>query len=322
MTTQLQRDFSSGSRRALAKMITAVENDGALAQQMLDELYEKVGHAYRLGITGPPGAGKSTLVEHITKRLRTGGHTVGIIAVDPTSPFTGGALLGDRVRMADIFLDEGVFIRSMATRGSLGGLSHKAEEAADVLDAFGKDYIIFETVGVGQSELDIVEAADTVVVVLVPESGDSVQAMKAGLMEIADVFVMNKADRDGAARAVRDLEAMVHLRPPAEWMPPVVPTVASIAKGVSDVCLRIGEHRAFLQTAERLAAKRETRLIKRVRELVSRQLRQEFWDDRAERLLRSSLEDFHNKKLSPYHLADLLLLNFKAILAEKLHPGS
>jgi LAO/AO transport system kinase len=318
MTAQLQKDFLSGSRRALAKMISAVENDGALAQEMLDQLYEKVGHAYRIGITGPPGAGKSTLVDQLTKALRAEGHTVGIIAVDPTSPFTGGALLGDRVRMADIFLDEGVFIRSMATRGSLGGLSSKAQEAADVLDAFGKDYIIYETVGVGQSELDIVEAADTVIVTLVPESGDSVQAMKAGLMEIADIFVMNKSDREGASRAVRELEAMIHLRPAAEWMPPVVATAASEGKGIGEVRLKIAEHRAFLETGERLIEKRKKRLIKKIHELVSRRLKQEFWDEQAESLLRENLNDFQNRKISPYRLSEQLMANFKTSLGEKL----
>ncbi len=314
MTIHLQKDFTSGSRRALAKMISAVENDGAMAQQMLDELYKKVGHAYRIGITGPPGAGKSTLVDQLTKVLRAEGHTVGIIAVDPTSPFTGGALLGDRVRMADIFLDEGVFIRSMATRGSLGGLSQKAQEAADVLDAFGKDYIIYETVGVGQSELDIVEAADTVIVTLVPESGDSVQAMKAGLMEIANIFVMNKSDREGAGRAVRELEAMIHLRPAADWMPPVVATVASAGKGISEVRGKIAEHRAFLETGERLAEKRKKRLIQKVHELVSRRLKQEFWDEQAERMLQENLKNFQNKKISPYQLSELLMANFKTTL--------
>jgi LAO/AO transport system kinase len=321
MVSRLHKDFTSGSRRALAKMISAVENDGALAQEMLDELYEKVGHAYRIGITGPPGAGKSTLVDQLTKALRAEGQTVGIIAVDPTSPFTGGALLGDRVRMADIFLDEGVFIRSMATRGSLGGLSQKAQEAADVLDAFGKDYVIYETVGVGQSELDIVEAADTVIVTLVPESGDSVQAMKAGLMEIANIFVMNKSDREGAARAVRELEAMLHLRPAAEWMPPVIATVAPAGKGISEVRGKIAEHRAFLETGERLAEKRKKRLIQKVHELVSRRLKQEFWDEQAEHVLRENLENFQNKKISPYRLTEQLLMNFKTSLGGKVHRG-
>jgi len=314
----LLAEFLSGSRRALAKLISAVENDGTLARAMLDELYAKVGNAYRLGITGPPGAGKSTLVDQLAKTIRATGKTIGIIAVDPTSPFTGGALLGDRVRMTDIATDPGVFIRSMATRGSLGGLSQKAQDAADLLDVFGKDFVIFETVGVGQSELDIVEAADTVVVILVPESGDSVQAMKAGLMEIADIFVLNKADRDGAQRAVRELEAILHLRPVAPWNPPVSATVASHGKGIEEVWKRIQEHRDFLLQDERLVAKRKQRLEKKIRELVSRRLKQEFWDEEARRLLSLSLENFQNAKLSPYRIVDELMEKFKASLQQRM----
>ncbi|MDZ7359919.1 MAG: methylmalonyl Co-A mutase-associated GTPase MeaB [candidate division KSB1 bacterium] len=313
----LLTEFLSGSRRALAKLISAVENDGVLAREILDELYAKVGHAYRLGITGPPGAGKSTLVDQLAKTIRATGKTVGIIAVDPTSPFTGGALLGDRVRMTDITTDPGVFIRSMATRGSLGGLSQKAQDAADVLDAFGKDFVIFETVGVGQSELDIVEAADTIVVILVPESGDSIQAMKAGLMEIADIFVLNKADREGAQRAVHELEAILHLRPAALWNPPVVSTVASKGKGIEEVWTKIQAHREFLLQDGRLAAKRKQRLEKKIRELVSRRLKQEFWDEDAQRLLSQSLDNFQNQKLSPYRIVDELMEKFKASLYPK-----
>ncbi len=313
----LLTEFFSGSRRALAKLISAVENDSAIAREMLDALYEKIGAAYRLGITGPPGAGKSTLVDQLAKTIRASGKTVGIIAVDPTSPFTGGALLGDRVRMAQVSTDAGVFIRSMATRGSLGGLAQKAQDAADVLDAFGKDFVIFETVGVGQSELDIVEAADTVVVILVPESGDSVQAMKAGLMEIADIFALNKADRDGAQRAVRELETILHLRPAAPWNPPVVSTVASKGKGIEEVWENIQAHRDFLLQDNRLAAKRKQRLEKKIRELVSRRLRQEFWDEEARQLLSQNLNNFQNEKLSPYRIVDELMEKFKASLQQK-----
>ncbi len=303
-------EFVSGSRRALAKLISAVENDGAPARAILDELYAKVGRAYRIGITGPPGAGKSTLVDQLAKTIRANGGTVGIIAVDPTSPFTGGALLGDRVRMHDLTTDAGVFIRSMATRGSLGGLSQKAQDAADVLDIFGKDFIIFETVGVGQSELDIVEAADTVVVILVPESGDSVQAMKAGLMEIADIFVLNKSDRDGAQRAVQELEAILHLRAAAAWNPPVVPTVAFVAQGITEVWEKIQSHREFLAQDGRLVAKRKQRLEKKIHELVSRRLKHEFWDEEAQRVLNMSLENFQNQKLSPYRIVEELMGKF------------
>jgi LAO/AO transport system kinase len=204
--------FRQGRRSALARAISIVEDERSAAPGLLDALHGELGGAHRLGLTGPPGAGKSTLGAALIERLRARGETVGVIAVDPTSPFTGGALLGDRIRMNDIAQDDGVFIRSMATRGSLGGLALATKEVADVMDAFGFDRVIVETVGVGQSELDIAAAADTTVVVLVPESGDSVQAMKAGLMEIADMFVVNKADRPGAEKLTREVELMLHLR--------------------------------------------------------------------------------------------------------------
>ena len=192
---ELANKIISNDRRSVARAITIVEENNSTASELLMQIHSKVGNSYRIGITGPPGSGKSTITNHLTKFYRKQDKKVGIIAVDPTSPFTGGALLGDRVRMSEIGNDQNIFIRSMATRGSLGGLSIKAVDAADVLDAAGYDIIIMETVGVGQSELDIAQAADSTVVVLVPESGDSVQAMKAGLMEIADFFVLNKSDR-------------------------------------------------------------------------------------------------------------------------------
>ncbi len=310
--SSLLEAFFSGSRRALAKIISAVENDSVSAPKLLDAIYPQTGKAYRIGITGPPGAGKSSLVEELAKLLRRNHLTVGIIAVDPTSPFTGGALLGDRVRMNDIATDAGVFIRSMATRGSLGGLSQKAQEAADALDAFGKDIIIYETVGVGQSELDIVEAADSVVVVLVPESGDSVQAMKAGLMEIGDIFVMNKSDRDGAQRAVSELQTILHLRPNAEWNPPVVATIASQSNGIAELWEGIATHRAFNEQQRRLSTKRKDRLEKMIRQLVARRLKQEFWDERAEALLQNSLNDPSCNNVSPYRVAEELMGSFQA----------
>jgi LAO/AO transport system kinase len=209
---ELLDQFGAGKRAALARVITIIENQRDGFRALLHALHGRLGRAHRIGITGPPGAGKSTLTAALIAHYREAGDTVAVIAVDPTSPFTGGALLGDRIRMNDIAMDSGVFIRSMATRGSLGGLALATKEAADVLDAHGFDRVIVETVGVGQSELDIAAAADSTVVVLVPESGDGIQAMKAGLMEAADLFVINKADRPGADRLAREISMMLHLR--------------------------------------------------------------------------------------------------------------
>jgi LAO/AO transport system kinase len=223
--------FNQGDRIALSKIISYVENQSPGYRRVLAQLYPRAGKAYRVGFTGPPGSGKSTIVDKLTSLLVEEDRRVGIIAVDPTSPFTGGALLGDRIRMQDLTTREGVFIRSMATRGSYGGLATTTKEVTIVMDAFGKDYILIETVGVGQVELDVVNACDTTVVVLVPESGDSIQAMKAGLMEIADVFVVNKSDREGAKRIVGELEMILDIRrKDGEWEYPVVSTEA-VKKG-------------------------------------------------------------------------------------------
>jgi LAO/AO transport system kinase len=299
--------FEAGDRRALARALTWVENQRPGFEDLLHYLHGRLGHAYRVGITGPPGAGKSTLTEKYALWLRERGVRIGILAVDPSSPFTGGALLGDRIRMQDLTLDEGVFIRSMASRGRLGGLATTSLEAADLVEAFGFDVVIHETVGVGQTERDIVSAADTTVVVLVPESGDAIQAMKAGLMEIADVFVVNKADRPGADKLARALKATLGLKAAVEdgWTPPIVRTVAVEGKGVDELDQAIEAHKEHGRQTGALARKRGQRAAERVRDIVSRRCERMVWQERGgERMLAHGLERIAAGETTPYALAD------------------
>jgi GTPase len=298
-----------GDRLALARAITLVENLEPRGELLLREVYARTGHADRIGITGPPGAGKSTLVCAVTRALRVAGKTVGVIAVDPTSPFTGGALLGDRIRMLSVGLDEGVFIRSMATRGSLGGLAVTSQEVCDVLDASGKDAILIETVGVGQSEVEVAAAADTTLVVLTPETGDTVQAMKSGLMEIADLYVVNKADRAGADLIVHEIQGALDLRKlRTAWIPRVVKTVATTGDGVEELLEAVAEHRTFLEDSGLFEEHRRARIAERIRGTVERSLEQRLWGGRdGTKMVERMAEKVTRGEETPYSAAEQIL---------------
>src|SRR4051794_26404393 len=275
-TVALVERALEGDRRSIAKVISLVERGGDGAREAIQMLHPRTGHAWSIGITGAPGAGKSTLTDQLVGRLRAGGEEVGVLAVDPTSPFSGGAILGDRVRMQSHTTDPGVFIRSMATRGHLGGLALATPQAVRVLDAVGKAWIVIETVGVGQVEVEIAGHADTTVVVVNPGWGDAVQTAKAGLLEIADVFVVNKADRPGGEETRRDLDGMLDLGglDEHEWRPPIVATVATEGSGVSELWDALRAPREFLEAHDLVEARRRTRVRDELRAIVAEQLRE------------------------------------------------
>lgn len=339
----LLEQFAERRPAALARAVSVVENRRVGADEILGRLHGRLGHARRIGVTGPPGAGKSTITSLLTSEFRQRGLTVGIVCVDPTSPFTGGALLGDRVRMEAVALDDGVFIRSMATRGSLGGLAAATREVTDVLDGYGFDRIIIETVGVGQSELDVARAADTTMVVLVPESGDSIQTLKAGVMEIADLFVVNKSDRPGADRLRNDVQLMLGLRKgtsysnvpahhgvdlkrmmdpareaapeeaeePDSWTPPVLRAVAVKNEGMDEIVGTLDRHFDYLERTGRLRERRRERMVERVIEVTERKMHRRLWKDiSVTDWLDARVDDLESGVVTPYAVADKLLAQY------------
>lgn len=304
----------TGDRGAVAKLISVVETGGRDAATVVAEIYPHTGHAYAIGITGAPGAGKSTLTDKLIGRIRRDDVEVGVLAIDPTSPFSGGAILGDRVRMQDHATDSGVYIRSMATRGHLGGLSLATRQGVRILDAAGKPWVVIETVGVGQVEVEIAEAADTTIVVLTPGWGDGVQANKAGLLEIADLFVVNKSDREGTAETVRDLELMLDLSGHPAWRPRIVETVATTGTGIDELWAAIAEHRRHLESTGELERRRRARLRDELRTIVTRR-----FDDEVDQLCRGERFDglvalVASRELDPYSAADELLRSSDRLL--------
>ncbi|MGF1428446.1 methylmalonyl Co-A mutase-associated GTPase MeaB [Kitasatospora sp. LaBMicrA B282] len=300
----------AGRPRAVARLITLVENAAPELREVMAALAPYTGQAYTVGLTGSPGVGKSTSTSALVTAYRRLGKRVGVLAVDPSSPFSGGALLGDRVRMQDHATDPEVFIRSMATRGHLGGLSWAAPQALRVLDAAGCEVILVETVGVGQSEVEVAAQADTAVVLLAPGMGDGIQAAKAGILEIGDVFVVNKADRDGADATARELSHMLGLgesRKPGDWRPPIVKTVAARGEGVDEVVEALEKHRGWLEEHGELAARRQRRAAQEVEAIALAQLRARIGDLRGDRHLAALAEQVAAGRLDPYGAADELI---------------
>jgi LAO/AO transport system kinase len=305
---EIAKSVLTGEKRSIARAITIAENSPEEAQMLIAAIYPHTGKAHIIGLTGPGGSGKSTLIEKMVREYRRRDKTVGVIAVDPTSPFTGGAFLGDRIRMQELSTDEGVFIRSMATRNSPGGIAKATKDAVKILDAAGKDIIIVETVGAGQSEVEIIKVAQTIIVIHAPGLGDEIQAIKAGLMEIADIFVVNKADRENADKAVMDIQAMLQLdNKEKAWTPPIVKTIALTGEGVPQLIEKIEEHWQYLQKGplhKRSLEKAEAELVEAIKDKVTSSIIEKLKrEKRFERILQQIVE----REIDPASAAEKLL---------------
>ena len=312
---EMVQKMLGGDEQCLARLITMIERGAPEVPQIMSQINFSLGKSHIVGITGPPGGGKSSIADRLTGLMRADGFSVGMVACDPSSPFSGGAVLGDRIRMQQHYLDKGVFIRSMATRDGRGGLSPTAKEVLKLMDAFGKDFVLVETVGVGQTELDIMDTADTVVVVLVPEAGDAIQAMKAGILEIADIFVINKADREGADAVAEDLKQMLRLNPKHEWWEvPVLTTEAINNAGIDELYEGIKNHRKALEEAGQLDIRRKAQRRAEFLQVVERSVRERILAliNKNEQLM-ASLERVEQGKIDPYSATDDLLAS-KALL--------
>ena len=309
MVKDLIKNLRNKNILTISKLISNVENENEDYLNLLSKIHSYTGHSYRIGITGPPGSGKSSITNELIEKFIQNNYSVAIIAIDPSSPFNGGSILGDRIRFSNFFENSNIYFRSMSTRGSQGGLSKSATFVADIFDASGYDIIIFETVGVGQVEVDVIEAADTVMVTLVPESGDDIQMMKSGLMEIADLYIINKSDRDGADRLYNSLNKILELNKEISWNPTITKTSAINGLGIDDLYDNIMNHKNFIEENNVKSKKMDDRYIKAIKSLIIDELNQNFWnsDKRINNILKKELQLDYQQRLSPYKIAKKLL---------------